>query len=76
MENNKELHQTTKKKFTLSLPDNFNEILLSWEIKFENGNMSLETIRNIIYLYSVTFLLRWLWNIMILLIIQNIIYTI
>jgi len=47
----------TKKKtllFKISLPENYNEILISWEIKFEKGDRSLETIRNLIYMYSVS----------------------
>lgn len=43
-----------KKKFKLILPKNFQEVLVSWEIKFEKGDRSLETIKNIIYMYSVS----------------------
>ena len=44
----------SKKKFKLILPKNFQEVLVSWEIKFEKGDRNLETIKNIIYMYSVS----------------------
>lgn len=43
-----------KKKFKLVLPKNFQEVLVSWEIKFDKGDRNLETIKNIIYMYSVS----------------------
>lgn len=55
------------RQYKLQLPENFTDILISWELKFEKGDRSLETIRNILYMYSVSNSLlinRWQWNIM------------
>ena len=48
MGNNKKI------KFKILLPDKFQEVLISWEMKFEKGNRELVTIRNILYMYSVS----------------------
>ena len=39
-------------KFKIVLPENFNDILISCELKFKNGNDTIECIRNLLYLYS------------------------
>lgn len=43
-----------KKKFKIMLPENFQDILLVWEMKFEQGDKHIETVRNILYMYSVS----------------------
>jgi hypothetical protein len=43
----------TPKKRILVLPENFQEILISHEIKFERGEIDILIIKKLIYLYSV-----------------------
>lgn len=35
------------------LPDNYNQTIMTWELKFDKGDRNIETIRNLLYLYSV-----------------------
>jgi hypothetical protein len=37
-----------------TLPDNFQEVLITHEMQFEKGIINLDIIRKLIYLYSVT----------------------
>ena len=46
-------NKNKKIAFKLILPDNFNQTLISSELKFEKGDRKLETIRNLLYMYSV-----------------------
>ncbi len=39
-------------RFKVTLPDHFNDILIENELKFKNGDFGIDTIRNILYLYS------------------------
>ena len=43
-----------KRKLRLLLPDNFSHVVLEWELAFANGKRSIESVRNILYLYSVS----------------------
>lgn len=54
MSDYKETDSGRKRKYCIMLPANFNEILISWEMKFEKGDRDIETIRNILYMYSVS----------------------
>jgi hypothetical protein len=47
-----------KKKFKIVLPENFQEILIIWEMKFEQGDKHIETVRNILYMYSVSLMIK------------------
>lgn len=42
------------RKHIVRLPSDFGEMILSKEIKFSNGDRSIELIRELLYLYSVT----------------------
>lgn len=37
-----------------ALPSNFQEVLISWEIKLQKSDYQIDTIHNLLYLYSVS----------------------
>jgi hypothetical protein len=49
MKNNK------NKKTIIILPPEYQEVLVTHEMKMENNNFEIETVRNLLYLYSVSF---------------------
>jgi hypothetical protein len=51
MKNNK------NKKTIIILPPEYQEVLVTHEMKMENDNFEIETVRNLLYLYSVSFVL-------------------
>ncbi len=43
------------KKTLITLPPEYQEVLITHEMKLEKGELEIETIRNLVYLYSVIF---------------------
>ena len=54
METPEKIKSKKKVTYKILLPENFQEILIKWEMKFETGDRQLDTIRNILYMYSVS----------------------
>jgi hypothetical protein len=47
------MKRTKTRKHIVRLPNDFGEMVLLKEIKFSNGDRSIELIRELLYLYSV-----------------------
>jgi hypothetical protein len=45
--------KSAKLKAKKNLPEHFQEVLITHEIQFENGDLTVDLIRKLIYLYSV-----------------------
>jgi hypothetical protein len=49
------MKRTKTRKHIVRLPNDFGEMVLLKEIKFSNGDRSIELIRELLYLYSVIY---------------------
>jgi hypothetical protein len=47
------MKRTKTRKHIIQLPSNFAEVVILKEMKFSNGDRSIELIRELLYLYSV-----------------------